>query len=81
MIQTARCKFTVTSAAPSYPDAPAGQQDVMLETRYDPELSKEDNAFSNATPSGQMRFVVSNPNLAGFFEAGKAYYIDITPVE
>lgn len=83
--QAARCKFTVTKVEPTYPGAAAGaaagEAKVQLNAVYDPELVREDEAFSTATPWGFMEFQVSNPNLADFFKEGQAYYVDITPVE
>lgn len=77
MSQKARCKFTVQSVEGD----PATNATVKMETEYDEELSNEDAAFSQATPWGDMTFAVSNPNLADFFEEGKSYYVDISPVE
>lgn len=79
-VSRARCKFTVTLAEPMGTGAP-GNEIVKMSTQYDPELSKEDAAFNTATPWGNMEFSINNPNLAGFFQQGKAYYIDITPAE
>lgn len=78
-MQRARCKFTVTAVTPSYDGAPPTSQRVRMSTQYDQELAQEDEAFAKSTPSGDMTFQVDNPALAGFFEPGKAYYIDITP--
>lgn len=43
--------------------------------------SPEDNTFSAATPTASMSMFVSNPELYGKFEVGKAYYFDITEAE
>jgi len=81
MSRTARCKFTVQTVEPAYPDAPEHSRTVKMQTQYDADLSKEDAAFSTATPSGSMEFQLENPSLTGFFEPGKAYFVDITPAE
>lgn len=73
----ARCKFTVTELD----EDQDGHGTVKLETEYDAELSVEDEAFSQVTPWGSMEFGIDNPNLAGFFEVGRAFYVDLIPVE
>lgn len=77
MPRKARCKFTVETV-----EGEAGaQKTVKMRTQYDEPLTKEDEAFSKYTPWGEMSFGVDNPALEGFFQPGKDYYIDITPVE
>lgn len=39
----------------------------------------EDQRYATATPSGELRIQVDNPNVS--FEIGKFYHLDITPVE
>ena len=77
MPNAARCKFTVIGVT----HRAHGFKEVEMHTQYDEPLSKEDEAFSKATPSGDLSFHLDNPALADFFEPGKAYYIDITPAE
>jgi hypothetical protein len=77
MVQKARCKFTVTSVEGD----DESDATVRLEAQYDPELTKEDEAFSKFTPWGTMEFGIANPELKGFFKEGQAYYVDLTPVE
>lgn len=43
--------------------------------------SPEDNSYSKATPSGNINMIVSNPEAAKFFEAGKSYYLDFSKCE
>lgn len=38
----------------------------------------EDNQFSQATPSGTIEMMVSNPDAMDFFQHGKKYYVDFT---
>ncbi len=40
--------------------------------------NEENNQFSEATPSGELTMMVSNPDAKGFFEVGKDYYLDFT---
>lgn len=54
-----------------------GEQ-VSFCSQYNTEDSAEDNSFSAATPSASFGMFVSNPELYGAFEVGKAYYFDIT---
>jgi hypothetical protein len=75
MVKTARCMFTVVQGSTD------GEGMIKLEAQYDEAMTKEPNSFSKYTPWGNMAFGLNQPNLAGFFEPGKKYYIDITPVE
>ena len=72
-----RCKFRVTGVE----WIARGTEKVTLKADYDPEVSKEDAAFSNATPSGEMHFICQNPNLNGSFKPGDTYYVELTPTE
>lgn len=77
MAEKARCKFTVIDIQGD-PASDSGAT-ITLNTQYEEALSKEDVAFSKATPWGEMTFGLNNPALADFFKLGKAYYVDITP--
>lgn len=55
-----------------------GEQ-VTFSACYDTKDAPEDNSFSKYTPSASFVMHVTNPDLYGKFEAGKAYYFDITP--
>jgi len=69
-----RAKFTISS--------------VKI-TKYAEELefhpsytgSKEDNSYSEATPSASLVMTVSNKELHGKFKPGQSFYVDFTPVE
>ena len=75
----ARCKFRVSEV--TQPDRrDASWEKVKLQAQYD-ENDPEDTRFAKATPSGQMEFVLSNPNLLGKLKQGQVYYVDLTPVE
>lgn len=71
-MSTTRCKFRCTQAE---------KQDYGIAVSLTAEYSesKEDNQFSEATPSGALNMIVSNPAVDRFFEVGKSYYLDISP--
>ncbi len=75
MLKTVRAKFRCSLVDEAYP----GTNNVELDAEYSE--SPEDNQFSEATPSGRMEMLVSNPAVEGFFKPGKSYYLDITEVE
>jgi hypothetical protein len=74
---TARCKFTVESVT----HHAYGGRTVTMSAQYDEPLSKEDRAFSNATPSGKMTVDIQNSKVFDVFQPGAKVYIDVTPVE
>jgi hypothetical protein len=74
---TARCKFTVESVT----HHAYGGRSVVLGTHYDEALSKEDRAFSTATPSGKMTVEISNPKVFDVFSPGAKVYVDVTPID
>jgi hypothetical protein len=41
--------------------------------------SEENKAFFQATPSGQVVFYATKPEVQAQFEVGKEYYVDFTP--
>lgn len=73
----ARCKFVVESVT----HYAYGQRAVKLVARHDEPLSKEDRAFSNATPQGEMIITIANAKVFEVFEPGKKVYIDVTPID
>jgi hypothetical protein len=76
-MMTARCKFVVESVT----HYAYGSRQVVLVTRYDEPLSKEDHAFSTATPNGKMTVDINNPRVFDIFTPGAIVYIDIAPAE
>lgn len=38
--------------------------------------NEENNQFAEATPSGQIEMMISNPSAKGFIQEGKTYYLD-----
>lgn len=73
----ARCKFVVESVT----HHAYGGRTVVLGTHYDEKLSKEDRAFSKATPNGKMTVDINNPMVFDVFKPGTKVYMDITPAE
>jgi hypothetical protein len=57
------------------------QRIITMSASYDEPLSKEDRAFSKATPWGDLNINVTNPNVFDVFTIGAYVYIDVTPVE
>lgn len=43
--------------------------------------SEEDKAFWKATPGGELKMNVVNPEAAKQFTPGQSYYIDFTPAD
>ncbi|BAZ50122.1 hypothetical protein NIES4103_27360 [Nostoc sp. NIES-4103] len=69
-----RAKFYVETVA----DHASGANSVLLQPVL--QNSEENKTFWQATPGGKLEMYITNPNAKSFFEAGKEYYIDITPV-
>ncbi len=45
------------------------------------DTNESNKSWSEATPAGDMYLMISNPSAKGRFEAGKEYFLDITPAE
>lgn len=56
-------------------------QETISMTAVIADDNPEHNQFSEATPSGELVMMVSNPEAFGFFECGKDYYLDFSPAE
>lgn len=50
---------------------------LVFRAEYDPDLP-EDQSYSKATPTGEIRMQVDNPQALQQFELGKAYYVDFS---
>jgi hypothetical protein len=82
--------ITVQEWTENYDEARKGQkyknlflgnaQNIRLAAQYDPSIP-EDQRFMEATPSGELKFYVSNPAVIGGFQIGKNYYVDLTPCD
>lgn len=57
-------------------------QEAELHAVYssDEKDKEENNQFSEATPSGNLKITISNPRAINFFKPGKEYYLDFTEV-
>ena len=53
---------------------------VKLSAVYgnDDKDNEENNQFAEATPSGDLEMMISNPGAKGFIKEGKSYYLDFT---
>jgi len=60
-------------------DNVGGGATIFLNTVYSEEIQSEDGRFTKATPWGELRMNVDNPDAAVQFEPGKSYYVDFTP--
>jgi len=57
-----------------------GGFEVLFHCEYDPQ-SPEDQRFCKATPNGDARFSIDNPDVISKLVIGKSYYFDITEAE
>jgi hypothetical protein len=71
-----RAKFVCTQVDKTYADQNHVQ--VFLRAVYAGDDNKE---WSKYTPAGELQMTITNPNLIGFFEADKEYFLDITPAK
>ena len=55
-------------------------QNIRLAAQYDPSIP-EDQRFMEATPTGELKFYVSNPAVINGFKIGTNYYVDLIPCE
>ncbi|KQU93116.1 hypothetical protein GFB56_23885 [Ensifer sp. T173] len=54
---------------------------VFLHSVYSEDIQSEDGRFTKATPWGEHRMNVDNPDAANQYEPGKSYYLNFTPAE
>ncbi|WP_376742620.1 hypothetical protein [Ensifer canadensis] len=54
---------------------------MFLHSVYSEDIQSEDGRFTKATPWGEHRMNVDNPDAANQYEAGKSYYLNFTPAE
>lgn len=74
---TVRAKFVVSAITDLGPQSP---KIVKLSAQYDMGIP-EDRRFQKATPWGEVSLHIDNPAAVEQLKIGKAYYIDMTPVE
>lgn len=54
---------------------------VELSAVYSQNRAKEDNQFSNATPSGKMEMTITNPDANNFLKPGVKYILTFEEAE
>lgn len=59
------------------------QNNITFHCVYEPDAAKDtENArFTTATPWGEIKMSINNPEALKQFEIGKEYYVDFNPVE
>ena len=59
------------------------QRDVILSpiNAYNSENTEENKSFWDATPSGEIKLVITNKGSYDFFEPGKTYSVDFAEAE
>lgn len=77
MSKTVRAKFKVDEVT----DYGYGAKRVKLSAVYSHDRNSEDNQFSQATPSGSIEMMVTNPDALEFIQPGKSYYVDFSEAE
>ena len=45
---------------------------------YGPNGESEDNTFARYSPSGELRLIITNPDLTGKLKPGQKLYLDFT---
>lgn len=74
MSETLKCKFHCNSIITDTYSEEAKLSAIYARNEAE---NKEDNQFSEATPSGNLNIQVSNPDAKGFFKPGIEYYLKI----
>lgn len=79
-----RAKFMVTRVQQHYyssANGPVeGSKEIFLTPQYDTSIP-EDQRYSKATPSGEIRLQIDNPSAAAYLKPGTQFYVDFTSVE
>lgn len=74
---TVRAKFVVTAITDQGQHSP---KVVKMTPQYDMSIP-EDRRFQKATPWGEINLHIDNPIAVEQLKLGKAFYIDMSPVE
>jgi len=72
MTKVLRAKFKVNSIT----DFGYGSKEAKLSAVYSVDKNTEDNQFSEATPSGELKMMISAKGAQDFLQVGKSYYLD-----
>jgi len=54
---------------------------VKMSACYSPDKNSEDNQFSQATPSGDLTMMISNPDAMDFLKPNTKYYLTFVEAE
>lgn len=75
-----RAKMRVMAITPFHSGNPNEQ---IAEVRLHPVYADDgpNKSWSKATPSGEIRMTITNPEAVSFFEPGKEYFVDFTPAD
>lgn len=60
------------------PYAPQGDVEVTLNAVYSSDKADPNYSYSQATPSAEMKLLISNPAAHEFFKVGKKYLVTFT---
>ena len=71
-----RAKFQIESVTQQ-----GCQETLKFRAVYGGSTNKEDNTYSEATPSAELTMCVTNKELHGKFKPGDKFYVDFTPAE
>jgi hypothetical protein len=71
-----RAKFQLVSETAN---AGTTAKNLTFQPRYDTSIP-EDQRYSKATPSGELKMYVDNPAALEQLKLGQDYYLDFTPV-
>ena len=73
-----RAKFEVTQiTSHSWSDR---HRTIILQPRYDDTIP-EDRRFQEATPSGTLEMMVTNPAALAELTLGREFYLDFVPID
>jgi hypothetical protein len=78
-----RAKFRVDEVIPGGPEkGPQNAETVLMRpVTPDKDPMGENQKFWNATPSGEIKMTITNPEAWGSFRPGMECYVDFTPAE
>lgn len=80
-----RAKCRVTKKVQSSSINPHEKETPQVEVTLQPVFATADGdankSWSQYTPSGELRLVITNPAASDAFEVGKAYFVDFTPAD
>lgn len=71
-MQTIQAKMMVASVSQV-----VNGQEVRLYPIYSPDPADPNYSYSVATPSGELKLMITNPNLVGAFKKGQVYFVDL----